>query len=318
MKMINRYMQKGFTLVEMMLVAAIISGFIFLGISYTQQRTRALMIDRASAQMQQILNAGLSYYINNGNWPADIATLKTGTYLPATVVSPWGTSYSVSNNSTVFTVTLTLPSTLKGVSGIAQIVAGKLPFGVATTSSPYTVTSSVNIPAQSLNNVGNLSYAGVYHNGGCVPVPQCPNTDATGSSVVPEIQVAPVSFSGFYDAGSTTGYPLTSITASTSGNYVDLSLGSGPAACGNSTSTTTDCYSDATVESPVVYSVPGPNRGSVKITTGKYWRVCLYVTTQAGSVTWDSLTGQYTAILAMTRCKSTNETSGSTMNVWAY
>lgn len=331
MRNISKYIENGFTLIEMMLVAAIISGFILMGIGYTQQRTRALMIDRASAQMQQILNAGLSYYVNNGSWPTNIAALQTANYLPATVVSPYGpsSSYLVSNSNSVFSVSLSLPDGYPNGTSIAQMIAGKLPFGVTSAAltvpsgggAPTTtaiITASVNIPAQNLNNVGNVSYTGVYHSGACVPVPTCPSTSASGTTITPEIQVVPVSFSGMYDPGdSSTVYPLTSITASVSGNYVNLSSGSGPAACGNDTSTTaTACYSDATLESPL--TMAGTGRVRTPISTGSYWRVCLYVNTQAGEVKWDGITGNYAQVLALTRCKMTNESAGSTMNVWGY
>ncbi len=331
MRNISKYIEQGFTLIEMMLVAAIISAFIFMGIGYTQQRTRALQMDRTSAQMQQILNAGLSYYVNNGSWPASVTTLQTAGYLPSTgVTSPFGTSYSVSNTTSVFTATVSLPAGYAHGSAIAQMIAGKLPFGVSTTSTPSptpgnpspsstsSISASVNIPAQNLNNVGNVSYTGVYHSGACVPVPTCPSTSASGTTITPEIQVVPVSFSGMYDPGdSSTVYPLTSITASVSGNYVNLSSGSGPAACGNDTSTTaTACYSDATLESPL--TMTGTGRVRTPISTGSYWRVCLYVNTQAGEVKWDGITGNYAQVLALTRCKMTNESAGSTMNVWGY
>lgn len=324
MKKMNKYLQSGFSLIEMMLVAAIIGGIIYMGIGYTQQRTSALMIDRASAQMQQILNAGLSYYVSYGSWPANIAALQTGNYLPATVVSPWATSYTLSNTTNILTVKLSLPAGLKNSKAIAQMIAGKLPFGVATTSTPpppstSIISASVNIPAQNLNNVGNVSYTGVYHSGACVPVPTCPTTSSSGVTLTPEIQVVPVSFSGMYDAGSTTVYPITSITASVSGPSADLAAGTGPAICGNDTDVAdTSCYADATLENPLTYSNPGPSRGRVAITTGTYWRVCLFVNTQAGEVTWDSLTGNYASVLAMTRCKVSTETAGSTMNVWGY
>lgn len=331
MRNLRNDIEKGFTLIEMMLVAAIISGFIFMGIGYTQQRTRALMMDRTSAQMQQILNSGLSYYVNNGTWPTNIAALQADSYLPATVTSPFGTTYSVSSTASIFTVSVSLPAGYANSSAIAQMIAGKLPFGVSTSVTPApspsdpspvstsTISASVNIPAQNLNNVGNVSYTGVYHSGACVPVPACPTINANGASLTPVIEVVPVSFSGMYDPGSdTTVYPLTSITAMTSDKtYADLSTGVGPAACGNDTSlTSTSCYSDSTLETPL--TADGSGRTRTPITTGKYWRVCLYVNTQAGEVTWDALTGSYAQVLVLTRCKVSTESAGSTMNVWGY
>ncbi|MBV8801362.1 MAG: type II secretion system protein, partial [Gammaproteobacteria bacterium] len=99
----------GFTLLEMLLVMAIIAG-IMLGIAtYSQQRILQLREDRAVLQIQQILNAGLAYYLNNTQWPDSISTNLQGTatsagYLPGpssavTISNPWGTSYIIGNTT---------------------------------------------------------------------------------------------------------------------------------------------------------------------------------------------------------------------------
>lgn len=318
MRKLQKYKQHGFSLVEIMLVLVIIGGMIYMGTGYMQTRTRMIQIDRASAQMQQILNAGLSYYVSAGTWPADIATLQTAGYLPSTgVISPWGTNYTVaaSSDSAVLTVTISLPAGYASGNTIAKVLAGKLPFGVSTDAvSPggATVAASVNIPGQNLNNVGTVSFAGVYHNGACVPAPSCPASTST-TTYTPQILVVPVSVSGMSDAGSTQVYPLASITAKamgegTSDDPADLSV-SGPAACGNDTSlTATACYKN--MDSLGTYSN--------QITSGKYWRVCLFATTAQGDVTWDLTTGEYASVLAITRCGISTETSGSSFEVWAH
>lgn len=292
--------QSGFSLLEMMLVGVILSMFIYMGIGYMQTRTRALMLDRASAQMQQILNAGLAYYVNNGTWPSSIAVLQSGSYLPPTVVSPWATSYSISTTGGVFNVTVTLPSALANRDSIGRILAGKLPLATSTTGAPTTmITASVNIPGQNLNNATAVNFAGLYHNGACVPAPTCP-VDPSGANLTPQIMVVPVSVSGMA-AGDTKVYPLSSFTAFATA-LTDLASG-GPPDCGTNSTASAACYSD-------VY-------GGTQITSGKYWRVCLQVVTENGPVTWNNTTGQYASVMAITRCGISSENTGSSFNVWA-
>lgn len=60
---------KGFSLIEMLLVLVIIGTFIYMGTNYVQQRTTQARIDKTVMDMQQILNAAMSYYVANGSWP---------------------------------------------------------------------------------------------------------------------------------------------------------------------------------------------------------------------------------------------------------
>src|SRR5580704_3955793 len=106
MKMMKRQAKKGFTLIEMLLVLVIVSSLIYMLFGYVQQKTMQMRIDRTSLQMQQILNAGLSYYVGNGKWPVSVGTaynltanpsagtnlLQTNGYLPkgVTIASPFG------------------------------------------------------------------------------------------------------------------------------------------------------------------------------------------------------------------------------------
>lgn len=308
----------GFTLIEMMLVMTIISAFIYMGIGYVQQRTLSLSIDRTSAQMQQILNAGLSYYVNNGSWPTDIATLTTGNYLPSTgVISPWGpNTYAVSNNGALFTVTLTLPQ-ISNQSAIGDILVGKLPLasktGTSTTCPPsppappgcvptttITVSASVNIPGQNLNNATAVNMTGIYHNGACVPVPKCP-VGPNGVQMIPTIMVAPASVSGMSDPGTTNVYPITSFTAYATPQAAWTGA-SGPATCSSSNPRSDiGCLADST-RAPLPY--------------GNYWRVCLQVSTEKSSIQWDNITAQYATVIAVTRCSINNENSGSGLSVW--
>ena len=59
----------GFSLFEILLVMVIVGVFIAMGTNYVQQRTIQARIDKSVMDMQQILNAGMSYYVANGKWP---------------------------------------------------------------------------------------------------------------------------------------------------------------------------------------------------------------------------------------------------------
>tara|TARA_R110000868_G_scaffold108769_3_gene296633 strand:+ start:2668 stop:3645 length:978 start_codon:yes stop_codon:yes gene_type:complete len=305
----------GFTLVEMLMVAAIVATFMVIGQRYMSQRAEYGAIDRASAQMQQILNAGLSYYVNNDKWPADIAALQTEGYLSDKIVptSPWGTPYTLTpaplppEPHKVLTVNLALPESMpeSKAKGVGLIIAGRLPFGVseaaADGSGDYEstgVSASVNIPGQNLNNAGAVNYAGVYNHGGCVPAPVCP-VDQEGTELKPEVMLSMQAASGLNVPGSPEIYPITGMTM-----YLAQ-------------------------EDPVEGgSVPGCNPGEASYGGGadctattdpvgtKYWRVCLQLVTSKGIVQWDDTdatlkTFNYAAITAMTRCKTPDEPRGT-------
>lgn len=331
----QRKCNKGFTLVEMLLVLVIVSSFIYMGMQYFQLRTQQLKIDKTAAQMQQILNAALSYYVANGAWPQSMACLRADSgsgcsipYLAPTLINnPYNSAYAVAGgyagsavypNFFVFTG-ISAPGK---ATSLATSIVGKLPMG--QTGYTYSITpnalvvqqacaanandclaiASVNIPGQNLNNAGAVNFAGLYHHGGCVPVPSCP-VDATGTTMTPQIMVVPVSVSGTNDPNSSNVYPISSFTAYASGGPAAT-----PAACANGT---------AAACTPVSGSAP---------TSGTYWRVCLQVVTEKGDVSVTNTGGSASAsypyypwggnvtLMAITRCVINNEPSGSTFSVF--
>lgn len=353
--------ERGFTLIEMLLVLVIISMVIYLGIGYVQQKSTAMRIDRASIQVQQILNAGLTYYVANGKWP-DMSSSSyqlTGTntlqpdYFPTgTVANPFGGgNYFVMPGATSTSGTITTPppylyvftkipgSASSGSAvAIANTLAGRLPLGYATATAPGAstpppndntcvagsttpsecyVVGIVNIPGQNLNNASAVNYAGIYHNGGCVPVPTCP-VDSSGNTMTPQIMVVPVAVSGSNDSQSTNVYPISSFTAYAT--VTSTGANATPPACSSGSDTT--CYS----------GVSGST--GTPITTGKYWRVCLQVVTERGTVSWQTGSaatmtqpastvttannwGSTATLMAITRCAITNEPSGSSFEVYS-
>lgn len=298
----------GFTLIEMMLVLVIMSTIVIMIANYTVVKTGQVRRDRTALQMQQILNAGLAYYLNSSQWPGwvsstsscptALAKLQAANYLPANMNPPYvGQTYQVScdANSGVFYVSVTTE-----VQSDANILAGMVPLG--SNGGTKTVTAQVNIPGQNLNNARSVNFAGVYRNGGCVPVPTCPGSGTT--AMIPEIFVAATQVLGTYGTNGTgttpTVYPIT--------NFTTFAVGPALAA------SVPDCFDSSTTACPTT------TVGTVTATS--YWRVCIDVGTQAGDVNnYSGATGAYSwgqwqSIMAVTRCSPSTESPGSTLDVW--
>ena len=320
---------KGFTLIEMLLVMVIVSAIIMMGIGYMQQRVAMSKVDRTAAQMQQILNAGLAYYVSNGKWPTNLACLQgtsssdpsCSNYLPADLKSPYGKAYIIwddtnNPNPSVFRIYTFISFAAELSKSYATMVAGKLP--MAYTAESYTNTSpcggspicyivaSVTIPGQNLGNATSVNFAGLFHHGACVPVPKCPVAPDGITQLKPQIIVAPVSISGVFDSGDPTKvYPISSFTA-----YATPTASSGPP-----TNTSPQKCTGATFTP----SCTSNNNGVG--TAEAYWRVCLQLVTDKGPVTWaNSATdnwGQYVTLMAITRCVVQDEKAGSNFTVYS-
>jgi prepilin-type N-terminal cleavage/methylation domain-containing protein len=320
----------GFTLIEILLVLVVVSMMIYGALLFYQQRTLQSHIDRTAAQMQQILNAALSYYLLNGAWPANIAclqgqgdpTLCKIAFLPAALVSPWGgVAYQTvaSTDGALYYVYTTVSTVTAGSApAIAESIAGSLPIsytssdpGSATTPpnqttvckptmTSCTVAASVNIPGNNLNNARAINFAGLYRNGGCVPVPQCPVDYQSGYQMTPQIFVVPISVSGFNDSSGSTQnvYPISSFTAYATGPALAASVPS----CTNKSSTgSTSCG-----------AISNANP------TQQYWRACLQIVTEKGVLDTSSRPdwGDQVTVLAVTRCAVSNENAGSPFTVY--
>jgi type II secretory pathway pseudopilin PulG len=332
--MIDRKNMKGVSLVEMLLVLTIISAVIYMAIGYYQQKARQMRIDRTVLQMQQILNAGLSYYVANSRWPVsngvsqdmtnNTSALQTDNYLPngIQINSPWsGNPYFIYTdaNGRAFTVYTNISMTNAGAVGL--VIAGSLPIGFTSTVSgvpPFQapacsaasascwVSASVNIPGQNLNNARAVNFTGLVKHGGCVPVPDCP-VDAAGNTMTPQVQIIPVSVSGYY-YDSVAGdenkvYPISSFTAYAKGpSYYPTN----PVGCDRplgAVSTVRDCYT--------TYQGASRARG--------YWRACLQVVTEQGDTQNDPNTtfGNKVQLMAITRCHIQNESGTSNTGIYS-
>ncbi len=310
-----RFKTKGFSLIEMLLVLAIMATVIVALLGYTTQKSDEMRRDRTVMQMEQFLNAGLSYYVSFGSWPLTVADLQTKLFLPNTTIrNGWGQQYTLGDNSTSsssagsgsqFSVCTMVVG--QRAFAAATIIAGRLPIATAydggsqtdpcpresttlpctSSSTTCTIQSSVNIPGQNLNNARSINFAGLYHNGACVPAPACPST-----AMMPTIMAVPVSVSGLNDSSSPTDiYPLSSFTAYVTGTTAsDATPTDTPGDCVNGVAA--PCYQDSS---------------SNKLPTGNYWRVCLRIITQRGTVQYAASTKDAGIILALTRCVPLNE-----------
>lgn len=328
---------KGFTLLETMLVLAIMGGILVVALNYSTRTVAQGRRDKTALQMQQILNAGLAYYNTYGVWPGDcpgvgcvfasnstsnstawgsLSSLSGAGFLPTSLVNnPYGNGFSITSDSItgqVFYVVSRISNKAN-----ALVVAGELPiaylsdqYGNPAAAGPY-VTAQVTIPGQNLNNARSVNFSGIYHNGACVPVPACPGynpatqTCTSGSNcMVPQIMVTPVSMSGVSDTGSNAAYPIASFTA----------YAYGPA------TSPKDCLTGATNTACAIQSTT-LNSG-IASPSGVYWRVCVQVVTEKGVVsatntgTGSGAWGQYASVMAVTRCTPPSEPFGSDFGVY--
>jgi len=318
---------KGFTLIEMLLVLTIISAIIYAGIGYVQQKTLQTKIDRTSAQMQQILNAGLSYYVANGTWPTDITCLQGGpasapcnvTYLPPTFTNGWGNDYNATSSNSLFYVYTSVPGSATQANyanSVAQTIAGALPLSYVSADVPPSapsacdtsggggggggapacnVVSMVNIPGQNLNNARAVNFAGLYHHGACVPVPKCPVDAINQTTMTPQVMIVPVMVNGLNDTSTSNTYPISSFAGYAVGPSAP---GAAPPKCLSQNATAVSC-------------------GTPADPTAQYWRACISVVTEKGDV---SITNQGSGtnawgasetLMAITPCAVTNEPAGS-------
>lgn len=336
MMMSYRKKISGFTLLEMLLVLAIISSIMIMLLGYVTQKGDELRRDRLTLQTQQLLNIGLTYYVNNGKWPqkgTDPKTpeiidathpLVTEGYLPAAPKSPWGKDFLISNDPVTgkFSVETDVTKTVD-----RDIVAGRLPFATANPADTKLI-AAVNIPGQNLNNARSVNFAGIYHPGACVPAPKCP----LGMS--PDIMVIPVSVSGLNDEGKKNVYPISSFTGYAYGEWSSIypkttpvkPTDGAPALCNSPYDQPTPCEAgNEGYVDPITRTIVIP-KGTIDNDTA-YWRVCLNIITEKGDVNnpnpddlppqkkhWEW--GGSVSVLAITRCVPKNEPSGSNFKVW--
>lgn len=310
----------GFSLLEMLLVLAIMSSIIVMIVGYVTQKSDELRRDRAAMQIQMIQNAALAFYVNNsywpvnnnqlcgaaGNGPGDLTILRNGKYLPPTssTTNPWGNPFTLTCDTAAgtFTVSTKLPSIPE-----AAVLAGRFPFGTVD-STKLIVSASVTIPGQNLNNARSVNFANIYHSGACVPAPVC------APPMMPTIMVIPVAASGVSDPNQPNNvFPLTGFAARAVGKP-GTTPGSLPLAGGIQVA---QCM-DTTKALNCGYDEPQNFDNSLL-----YWRVCLYVQTVQGKVNpvpgnsnWYTQGKNMGSVLAITRCAPPGEPVGHSFGIY--
>jgi prepilin-type N-terminal cleavage/methylation domain-containing protein len=191
------YRSRGFTIIELLFVVAIIGVLFALSLSTYQKRADGAKVQKAAAQMEQILQAAVIYHADHNCWPAGNFTEENhpptdcppnpepgpsnplAPYLPSgSTPSPWAIktdanvnfdySYGPINYDetikkyNLYKVSLTLPSSL---SYLTKRIAALLP--IATVDNDNTVTAQTGpsplpgnpIPPESMITVLDIGTA---------------------------------------------------------------------------------------------------------------------------------------------------------------
>jgi len=103
--------KKGFSLIELCIALGVL---VILTSSITPVFIKRMQIkagEKTALEMSTIEQAALSYYATNNAWPASIVALQSAGYLnPSWSASnPWQNAYTVSSNTSAFTVSTTVP-----------------------------------------------------------------------------------------------------------------------------------------------------------------------------------------------------------------
>ncbi len=334
---------KGFTLFEMLLVLVIMTSILLMMLNYMTTKFDESKRDRAVVQMEQILNAGLAYFVNYGKWPSTsddaaagattaLEVLQNAGYLPlGPIRNPWGGDYIVPNYNSA-SPTDPMPETFKVCTTIATnnatieagVVKGRLPIsyisGVAvsvtdsncpdSTTVPCTVdcptvVASVNIPGQNLNNARSINFAGIYRHGACVPVPKCP--DVGGSSaekMKPAIFVVPMSISGQNYFADDSSAP----DGVTKESIFPIESFTAYATLQDEPENVPSCANSSQSGCLDEGFNSIPNDGEKK-----FWRVCAQVFTEAGEITFPNTPSAESpaVLMAITRCVPDKEPAGT-------
>lgn len=186
-------LSSGFSLIELMLVIAVLTVMSLAGIAAYTQWLQNFQIDKTAQQTEVLLEAVMSYYAHENSWPADNQPLSQylePTYLPegTDFTNPWGQPYTVVSAPTdlYFTLQTTVPSDLLHADQIATMIAAHLPNGQAKANE---VLATIPEPATSsiIDSLNELIMSIKFVNSGTiVPKPTCP------PNWIPELHYAPL------------------------------------------------------------------------------------------------------------------------------
>jgi prepilin-type N-terminal cleavage/methylation domain-containing protein len=230
--MVLQQKYSGFTLLELMLVLALVAVLTVAGLAAYQIQQRNFKIDKTALQMQQWLQAGMAFYVDCNQWPPDstsdtnILSAMTGkttlmpqecptltaptlrAYMPAGADTngPWPNSYHIGVGegaySNMFQVTTDLPfdntDSPPGLQAIAAGIAGRLPNASVTadTSGPtpeLQIQTAVGIPGSAASNHGYILNMQVV-NSNQVSNVLYPQPSDCPKNMIPQVGIAPITF----------------------------------------------------------------------------------------------------------------------------
>jgi Tfp pilus assembly protein PilE len=178
----SSYKSIGFTLIELMLVAALIAALSVIGVNAYRQQLVNFQVDKSALQMQQWLEGAVAYYVQNNKWPQLPANQPAGCtsinqILEATAASnpcnvptpvvTYITAGSMDTNPWGGTYTLTVPDaspsqrfevSITGLPGanIARRIAARLPSTDPIADGSTSVNAYVTVPSQGKSTVGTV------------------------------------------------------------------------------------------------------------------------------------------------------------------
>lgn len=172
-----------FTLIELLLVIAIISIMAAISVMAYRQSFQTNRVDAVSIEMQHALEAAMAFYVDTGSWPTAQpcgSSLITNTfvtnYLPnGNAVSPFGNEYcwaQTGSTNRLFWVAVQVPGNPTDSLATATRIAGRLPNAVTTsapdqpdipaqacTDSICYVRAEITVPGSSTNTSSGLTIA---------------------------------------------------------------------------------------------------------------------------------------------------------------
>ncbi len=197
--------QKAFTLIELLLVIAIISILAAVGILSYRRYFQVNRIDKVAIGMQHVLEAAMAFYVDKNEWPAQHRCENQDpdqqdfidNYLPnANYKSYFGTDYcwQAAGNADpaprLFWVALKIPGEQTDRLTIAKRIAARLPNAITTSDPESTdslappcddsacyVRAEITVPGASTNAVASMSLAA---SGDCHTGTTTPNASKTG------------------------------------------------------------------------------------------------------------------------------------------
>lgn len=150
-----RAKNKGYTLIELLLVIVIIGTLAFASIGFVYQYNNNLKVTRTAHQVSQWLQAAQKFYFDNNRWP-NPKELEVNSELVKGLdkKNPWAQPFTMQATKKLFQVTTRVPS-----SAIAKRVEAEIPFA---STNGNEVTGYIYQPYAPLKNLPPMRLMDVY------------------------------------------------------------------------------------------------------------------------------------------------------------